>query len=136
MIILDASVLIAHLDGDDVFHPRARRLLLDVVGLPLRASPMTVAEALVAPTREGLLDHARARLAELAVREIPLPADASTRLAVLRKETGCKLPDCCVLLTAEQVGGAVATFDARLAGAARDRHLDVHDGSRRDGDEA
>jgi predicted nucleic acid-binding protein len=45
------------------------------------------------------------------------------RLALLRAETGLKLPDCCVLLAAEQSGAAVATFDDRLAGAVTRRGL-------------
>lgn len=46
---------------------------------------------------------------------------APARLAVLRAGTRLKLPDCCVLLAAEQSHGAVATFDDRLANAAGDR---------------
>jgi predicted nucleic acid-binding protein len=41
---------------------------------------------------------------------------------MLRAETRLKLPDCCVLLAAEQVSDAhVATFDDRLDVAARQR---------------
>jgi predicted nucleic acid-binding protein len=35
------------------------------------------------------------------------------------------MPDCCVLLAAETVGGSVATFDERLADAALRRGLRV-----------
>jgi len=48
-------------------------------------------------------------------------------LAVLRADTNLKLPDCCVLLAAEQTHGAVATFDDRLATAARERGFVVRD---------
>jgi predicted nucleic acid-binding protein len=47
-------------------------------------------------------------------------------LAGLGAATGLKLPDCCVLLAAEQVDGAVATFDDRLAAVARERGVVVH----------
>lgn len=45
-------------------------------------------------------------------------------------EGGLKLPDCCVLFAAEQVAGSVATFEDRLAGAARARGLEVLQGPR------
>lgn len=128
MTILDASVLIAHLDEADAMHHRALRLLVDAADEPLRASPVTVAEALVAPARRGVLERARDVLSDLGITEVALPTDASMRLARLRAETGCKLPDCCVLLAAEQVGTTLATFDGRLAAAARARGHDVLDG--------
>jgi len=60
----------------------------------------------------------------LRVRSVPFEDDAHIRLATLRAGTGLKLPDCCVLLAAEQVHAAVATFDDRLAAAGRDHgHL-------------
>ncbi len=61
-------------------------------------------------------------LAQLAVQTVPLGDDGPVRLAMLRAETRLKMPDCCVLLSAEQVGMAqVATFDDRLGAAARQR---------------
>ena len=51
--------------------------------------------------------------------EIPLGADAPTRLARLRAETGLKLPDCCVLLAAQDASASsVLSFDDRLSAAA------------------
>jgi predicted nucleic acid-binding protein len=121
VIVLDASVLIAHLDADDPHHERAGRLLADAAPQPLAASPLTLAEVLVAPARAGRLDRASAALEELGVVTVPLGDDAPLRLAVLRAGTALRLPDCCVLLAAETAGAAVATFDGRLAGAARER---------------
>lgn len=46
-------------------------------------------------------------------------------LAELRASTGLKLPDCCVLLVARSAGLPVATFDARLADAAKSLGLVV-----------
>ena len=55
-----------------------------------------------------------------------LPGDAAGQLAELRAHTGLKLPDCCVLLTAERHGPAeIATFDTRLARVAVERGLVV-----------
>ena len=122
MIALDASVLIAHLDADDVLHANASDLLRSVAEETLLASPLTEAEVLVGPARTGQLDRAIAALSQLSVRTVPFGDDAPARLAMLRAETRLKLPDCCVLLAAEQVGAEkVATFDDRLGAAARQR---------------
>lgn len=115
MIVLDASVLIAHLDGRDAHHAAATERLLDAAAEQFAASSITLAEILVAPTRTGRAAEARAALRTLDVRELPVPAGAAPRLAALRVETGLKLPDCCVLLAAEDANATVVTFDDRLA---------------------
>jgi predicted nucleic acid-binding protein len=126
VIVLDACVLIAHFDESDIFHQDSDRLLGSVADEPLAASAITLAEVLVGPARAGRLDQATAALAQLEVAAIELGADAPARLATLRAGTNLKLPDCCVLLAAEQKGSsAVATFDDRLATAARDRGFRV-----------
>jgi predicted nucleic acid-binding protein len=114
VIVLDASVLIGHLDGSDAHHARARALLEKTGPQPLGASTITLAETLVAPARAGRLKEARAALERLGVGELRLGEDAPERLAQLRAEAGLKLPDCCVLLTAQEHRGAVASFDAEL----------------------
>jgi predicted nucleic acid-binding protein len=121
VIVLDACVLIAHFDETDAFHQDAGALLRSVADQPLGASTLTLAEVLVGPARVGRLGQATAALAQLAVSTIGLSEDAPVRLASLRAGTSLKLPDCCVLLAAEQPGGAtVATFDDRLGAAARE----------------
>lgn len=114
-------MLIAHLDGADAHHDRARALLLSAAEEPLAASPLSLAEVLVGPARAGRFDKAIAALHQLRVTGVGLGEGAPIRLAVLRARTGLKLPDCCVLLAAEQAQGAVATFDDRLAAAAGER---------------
>ena len=80
---------------------------------------MTLAEVLVGPARSGQLDAAQAAMAELEIEEIPLGADAAVRLATMRAEVGLKLPDCCVLLAADEAAArAIVTFDDALARAA------------------
>ena len=118
MIVLDASVLIAHLDGSDRHHAAARRLLERYAGEPFGASAITLAETLVAPARAQRLPDAEAALHRLGVQELTLGDQAASRLASLCAETGLKMPDCCVLLAAEQCGGAVASFDPALVKAA------------------
>ena len=125
MIVLDASVLIGHLDGRDKHHDRARELLTANAGAPFGASSISLAETLVGPARSGKLEAARGVLDQLAIEELALGADASARLAAIRAATGLKLPDCCVLLAAKERNGAVASFNSDLARSARDLGLAV-----------
>lgn len=118
MVVLDASVLIGHLDSNDSHHDRATRLLRATDGQMLGASAITLAETLVAPTRAGRLGDAQAALTRLGVQELVLGNQASSRLAQLRADLGVKLPDCCVLLAAQEHTGAVASFDAGVIKAA------------------
>jgi len=122
VIVLDASVLIAHLDSRDALHRRAEEALTSVAAQRLAASPLTVAEILVGPARVGHLDQAVGALRTLGVSEVAFPPDTSTRLADLRAKTGLKLPDCCVLLAAETANAdTVLTFDERLEAEASRR---------------
>lgn len=123
MIVLDASVLIAYLDGDDGHHAAAETLLAQAIDDDLGANPLTLAEVLVVPVRDGRLEPTRAALRDLEVNELPFPADTAARLAQLRVNTGLKMPDCCVLLAAEDAGATVASFDEQLAQAAEDRSV-------------
>jgi predicted nucleic acid-binding protein len=124
VIVVDASVLIAHLDASDALHERAVDALLAAADQPLASSPITLAGVLVGPARAGRLHDARTAVAELGVVEIALGDDAAGRLAALRAETALKMPDCCVLLAAEDARAeAVLTFDDRLAHAAERRRV-------------
>ncbi len=127
MIVLDASVLIAHFDATDSHHYRAGELLLLAADQDrtLGASLITLAEVLVGPARAGRIDEATAALGRLRVCTVTLPPDAAFRLATLRAATTLKMPDCCVLLAADQVADAIATFDDRLADAACNHGLTV-----------
>ena len=117
MKVLDASVMIAQLDENDLHHLAAVSLLEELDD-PLGASPITIAESLVGPAGRGAAEQIRQGIADLGVEPIGLEDDAPVRLAVLRAETGLRLPDCCVLLAAQQTNGSVLTFDDRLAGVA------------------
>src|SRR5882757_9274510 len=126
MIVLDACVLIAHLTSDDAHHQRATRLLVRVAGQPKVISVLTRAEVLVAPTRAGRRRAAEAILDQLRIQTCELPADAAGQLAELRARTALRMPDCCVLLTAELNSPAeLATFDERLARTAIQRGITV-----------
>lgn len=123
MIVLDASVLIAYLDREDHLHDRAEALLAREIDDDFGVSPLSLAEVLVAPAREDRLDAVRHALADLDVQELPLPDDAAVRLAALRAGTRLKMPDCCVLLAAEDQRSRLASFDERLVAAAEQAGL-------------
>lgn len=123
MIVLDTSVLIAHLDGRDAHHEQASRLLIDTGAESLGASTVSLVETLVAPARAGRLAEASAALEQLGVAELRMGLSAPVHLAQLRADTGCKLPDCCVLLAARGCDSTVASFDSALRTAATDLKL-------------
>lgn len=115
MIVLDASVLIAHFESSDPHHARASQLLADYQQHEFVISTVTLAEFLVGPARTGQTQLAEHALGALNIRTHGLDADAAWRLAELRAQTGLKLPDCCVIYTAERhAGSLVASFDSRL----------------------
>jgi predicted nucleic acid-binding protein len=115
VIVLDASVLIALFDENDAQHTSAVERATDAADEPFGCSPMTLAEVYVGPARARRLEVAQRAIEGLGVTEIGLPTDAATRLASLRAATGLKLPDCCVLLAAQDERAVVLTFDDRLA---------------------
>lgn len=119
MIVLDASVLIAHLDANDVHHEESVALLRDAAGQELAANVITVAEVMVGPARARRAHVLEEALAALGVRRVALLADDAAPLATLRATTGLRMPDCCVLLTARSAGATLATMDRRLTETAR-----------------
>ncbi|WP_295695757.1 PIN domain-containing protein [Lapillicoccus sp.] len=125
MIVLDASVLIAYLDRDDAHHAAAESLLTGAVDDDLAVNSLSLAEVLVVPIRDGRLDRVLAALHDLEIHEIVFPSNTAVRLAQLRASVGLKMPDCCVLLAAEEEGATVASFDERLLAAAERRGLSI-----------
>ena len=123
MIVLDASLLIAHLAVDDA-HQDAAFEILDTED-DLLVHPLTLAEALVFPAKVGTEQADRARIESLGVELRDEDPDEPVRIARLRASTALKLPDCCVLATAARSDATLATFDRRLADAARERGIDV-----------
>lgn len=117
MIVLDASVLIAHLDPDDAHHRASSRVL--ETDDELLAHRITMAEVLVGGVRidQGL--EMQDDLVRLGVVAAESDDGEPLRLAHLRVATTLRLPDCCVLDVALRNRCALATFDLRLATAAR-----------------
>ena len=102
MIVLDASVLIAHLDPRDALHDAADGAAAGRRRPAIRCEHDHPREKHSShQLRTGTLRTTQAALKTLEVEELPLRPGAAEQLAALRAETGLKLPDCCVLLAAE-----------------------------------
>ena len=125
MIVLDASVLIGHVESADIHHRAATAVLRTNVGESFAANVVTLAKVYVGAIRVGQAGRLRTLLARLDVVELELPGSAAVRLAQLHATTGLKMPDCCVLYSAEVNQAAVATFDERLAARACELGLTV-----------
>lgn len=125
MIVLDTSVLIGHLEPADAHHAEATALLKSHASEPFSASVVTLAEVYVGAVRAGQADRLSRLLAQLQIESLELPAAAARRLGELRATTNLKMPDCCVLYTAEHHTAVIATFDDQLASRAVDLGLTV-----------
>ncbi|HYQ73833.1 PIN domain-containing protein [Cellulomonas sp.] len=118
MIVLDAGVLIGFLEPADAHHERAVALLADARA-PLLVHPVTLAEVLVGPARAHREVELSGDLRDLGVRTATIGEDEPVLLARLRADTRLKMPDVCVLATAVALDAPLATYDIRLAAAAR-----------------
>ncbi len=123
MIVLDASVLIAHFATRDTHSARALELLDTEAELSIH--PITLAEVLTRPARDGRADLYRERIATMGIEQLPVPTEQPLALAKLRASTSLKLPDCCVLAAAMESGATLATFDATLAKVASEHGVSL-----------
>jgi predicted nucleic acid-binding protein len=128
VIVLDASVLIGHLEPADAHHTDATDLLTAHASDSFAASVITLAEVYVGAAQAGQADQLRRLLAQLQIESLDLPAQAARRLGELRAITKLKMPDCCVLYCAEQHSATIATLDIQLAARAADLGLTVATG--------
>ena len=118
MIALDASLLIAALNGAEPGSDAALSVLQKSTPGTMVVHTVTLAEVLVGGVR---LSQAVQMLAALRAAGIITAAhdeEEPLRLATLRVTSGLKLPDCCVLDVATQYHASIATFDLALARAA------------------
>ncbi|MGN6125648.1 MAG: type II toxin-antitoxin system VapC family toxin [Humibacter sp.] len=123
VIVLDANVVIAHFAVSDA-HAEAALDILDTEE-ELAIHPVNLAETLVRPAGEGTEEETRRRLDAIGIGQLLPPVDEPLAVARLRVETRLGLPDCYPLAAALHTGATLATFDARLASAARERGLEV-----------
>ena len=118
MIVLDASVLVAHLSPLDAHHTAATELLLDTADELWLVHTITLAEVLVGGAKVGKGTEMLADLRSSGIALAPRDDDEALRLAELRATTGLKLSDCCVLDAAQTNAAQLATFDNALSTAA------------------
>jgi predicted nucleic acid-binding protein len=124
LTVLDASILLAHLDDTDPHTDAAEAILAQAE--ELAASTITLGEVLVGAARVGRLDEQLEALSVLKITEVPVERGAAARLARLRAETGLRMPDCCVLHAAVAGGAdALATRDEKLSREAAARGLET-----------
>jgi predicted nucleic acid-binding protein len=123
VIVLDANVLIAHFAVRDAHSERALEILDTEEQLAIH--PLTLAEVLTKPARDGREDHYRDRVAAIGIEQLRIPIEQPLALARLRATTPLKLPDCCVLAAAMETGASLATFDAILARVAPEHGVAV-----------
>lgn len=121
MITLDAGVLIALFNAKDAHHEAAMKLLDAATRSDdlLYMNPLSQAEVLVKAAQQGSEKIYYEKIVSIGVATLAAPTDTGVWLAQLRARTGLKLPDCAVILTAQQSGSKIATFDHRLAREAR-----------------
>jgi predicted nucleic acid-binding protein len=115
LIVLDASVVIAHLDPDDALHVAATSGLVEHAGDDLRLPASAYAESLIDPARRGRLDEARDALGALQLRIVPIDGPLAERAATLRAhERALRLPDAFVIACGQLLGAdAILTADRR-----------------------
>ena len=121
--MLDATVLIAHLAGDDVHAQRALAILDTEEDVAIH--PLTLAECLVGPARVHREDEALETIDRLGIEQLPFGAQQPLALAKLRASTPLRLPDCCVLAAAIDAGARLATFDDKVARIAREQGVET-----------
>jgi predicted nucleic acid-binding protein len=107
LVVLDASVVIAFLDPDDVLHDAAVEALTEHQHAELLITLSVYAEILVAPYRRGAeaVAEVEAFLGDFAVRIEGMTPAIARAAAKLRSESkSLRLPDALVLATADELG--------------------------------
>jgi predicted nucleic acid-binding protein len=118
VIVLDANVLIGFLDKADPHHEATLELLERRIIGGFASSVLTVAEALVHPTRVQRQDAALSSLLTIGLQIVPLDANDVLHLAEVRNTYRIRMPDAVALHIAITTGSELATFDGALARAA------------------
>ena len=115
LIVLDASVLIAHVDQHDPSHAVAVAAFERHAGDELVLPASAYSESLVRPACEGRLDEVRRAVNLLALRIVAVDAEIAELAAVLRaKHTALRLPDALVLACGDALDAdTVLTTDRR-----------------------
>lgn len=123
MIILDARVLIAFLDEYDSHHRDSKNLIEANFLEGFGVSAVTLAEALVYPSKAGKEDRALSSVRRLGVKTIGVEPNDGIPIARLRANHAIRMPDALVLHCALSTGSRIATFDRGLITAAHEAGL-------------
>jgi predicted nucleic acid-binding protein len=110
LVVLDASVVIAFLDPEDVLHDVAVEAFTQHQHEELLIPTSAYAEILVAPHRRGAeaVAEVEAFISDLSIRLEALTPAIARAAAELRSESrSLRLPDALVLATAEELGAQV-----------------------------
>ena len=118
LALLDTSIVIAALNGDDALHRAAGQALrAERDRHALAISALTYAEILVGPLRAGGRAVEVVERFAAQVRIADLSPDIARRAAELRASRGLKLPDAVIVATGLGLGAVVIlTADARWKG--------------------
>jgi len=113
LIVLDASVVIAHFDPSDSHHKAAVTALKTHAADELVLPASAYAEALVDPSRRNQLPQVRRAVQALMIRIEPVGERIAERAAALRARYRLlRLPDALILAAGEELGAdAVLTAD-------------------------
>lgn len=127
MIVLDASAMIAVMDGHDAHHASAMQIMERAKDSDrvLAMHPVTLAEVLAGVVGTKQEADTLAVLDSNQLQVEPFRRASAISVARLRASTGLKLPDACVLSAAVTREASIATFDVRLAREARRLGVDV-----------
>jgi predicted nucleic acid-binding protein len=119
VITLDANVLIARADESDATHERAVEVLDHHEWDEYATSAVTLAEVLVRPVRDGVLEKMQEDLRALHIIVVAVHDADAPGIAELTALHRLSSPDAAVLHTAMTTSDAIVTFDVRLARVAR-----------------
>ena len=125
MIVFDASTLIALSSSVDLHHKWARDVFNETLDRQILVSAVTYAEVLVYPERAGKTSEFEKSIQGLDLKIIDITSEDAAAIASIRSEFKLLMPDAIVLHTAKKFDSALATSDAKLAGAARKLKLEV-----------
>lgn len=125
MIVVDAGVLIAASDPDDIHHAKAS-IFLEEHGDRLAAPGVTLAESLVRSVATGVVEDLLEDYEILGIVAFDVPGEAAGSIARIRAETKLRMPDALVLYACERERAELATTDLTLARVAKSRGIRVH----------
>lgn len=120
-LVLDASAFIALLNPRDVHHADS----IDLAGAPvwdrgLFLHEVSLAECLVGATSADSVDLMIREIERIKIQVLDSRGiSGAQRIAALRQQTRCSLPDCYVLDSALEENLTLGTFDQRMLAAAK-----------------